>query len=160
MSKNLKSILLILGIVTFAIFVNPVYAQEKMTPAQQFEQWKATIPDYEKRLYDRVKSVNKRTVRIQSAIIIGFSVLFLFMIVLLIRQGGGVALNANFTSGMSPKILRNQRTLITLLSELKEFQNSKQNDADDFSRLIKSSERQLAKLQEEIETEGNEKVAD
>jgi len=29
-----------------------------------FQKWRADIPDYEKRLYDRVKAVNKRSVRI------------------------------------------------------------------------------------------------
>ena len=32
---------------------------------EAFRAWRKEIPDYEKRLYDRVKRINKRTVRIQ-----------------------------------------------------------------------------------------------
>ena len=42
-----------------------------------FRKWKKNIPDYEKRLYDRVKAVNKRVIRVQNLIIASF---FLFLI--------------------------------------------------------------------------------
>ena len=157
MYKTLKPIVFILAVVAYSLFVNPTHAQEKLTPAQQFTQWKATIPDYEKRLYDRVKSLNKRTVRIQSTTIIGFVVLFLFMVVLFFRQGSRGAIDAYRPIRMSKKILENQKTLIILLSELKATQHLLQSESEGFSKLIKSSEIQVVKLQEKIEMESTDK---
>lgn len=60
-------------------------AQENL---EAFREWREGIPDYEKRLYDRVKSINKRTVTIQSIAIIGTAVILvinlctLFLIVI------------------------------------------------------------------------------
>jgi|GEM_PF-4309595 len=36
---------------------------------KEFRAWRSTIPDYEKRLYDRVKKINKRTIRVANIII-------------------------------------------------------------------------------------------
>lgn len=49
---------------------------------ERFKEWRASIPNYEKRLYDRLKTVNSRTVRIQN-ILIGVAFLVLLNFVLL-----------------------------------------------------------------------------
>ena len=46
-----------------------------------FEKWRRDIPDYEKRLYDRVKIINSRTVRLTNVIIGGFVVLFMTLVI-------------------------------------------------------------------------------
>ena len=42
-----------------------------------YKKWRENIPDYEKRLYDRVKKMNTRAVRIQGTMIIGFVLLLI-----------------------------------------------------------------------------------
>jgi len=49
-------------------------AQENL---ETFQEWKRGIPDYEKRLYDRVKKINKRTVNIQRSVIISAALLII-----------------------------------------------------------------------------------
>lgn len=52
-------------------------AQENL---ENFRQWRESIPDLEKRLYDRIKKINSRTVDIQRVVLIG-------MLLLLILNG-------------------------------------------------------------------------
>jgi len=54
------------------------YTQEEMyrQTMDRYEAWKASNPDRELRLYDRIKKINKRTVRLYNTMIIGFVVLF------------------------------------------------------------------------------------
>jgi len=57
----------------------------------QFKNWRKDIPDYEKRLYDRVKKINRRTVSIQRYVIIGAAALLIFipgLVFLIIRLLG------------------------------------------------------------------------
>ncbi len=59
---------------------------------KDFQEWRVAIPDYEKRLFDRVKSVNNRTVRIVriSVAILLFSIIATAIsIALLIKVGRG-----------------------------------------------------------------------
>lgn len=58
-------------------------AQEGGTQSEEFKKWRESIPDYEKRLYDRVKGINKRIVRILNVVIAGFVVLLILNLVLI-----------------------------------------------------------------------------
>jgi len=51
-----------------------VFLQQERTP---FEIWRQDIPDYEKRLFDRVKKINSRTIRVQNLIIASIVILLL-----------------------------------------------------------------------------------
>ncbi|NQU66170.1 MAG: hypothetical protein HQ517_18070 [SAR324 cluster bacterium] len=165
MYKIFKLMAVALAVIASSLFVNQVHAQGNLTPTQEFSQWRAGIPDYEKRLYDRIKSLNKRTVRIQSTIIIGFVVLFLFMMVLYIRQKGGAS-NVGHTSKSSRLILENQRVLMDILSDLMASEYVKKSESEDFSKIMESSKIQLVKLQEQIalqekiQIEDNDKSAE
>lgn len=46
--------------------------------AELFKKWRESIPDYEKRLYDRVKGINKRVIRVQNLVIGSFVLLLIF----------------------------------------------------------------------------------
>tara|TARA_Y100000294_G_scaffold149799_1_gene146801 strand:- start:3009 stop:3818 length:810 start_codon:yes stop_codon:yes gene_type:complete len=62
-----------------------------------FNKWRETIPDYEKRLYDRVKRINSRIVRLTNIIIAGFLIVF-------------AALGWNFFSRRAKEDLPRRRT--------------------------------------------------
>lgn len=49
---------------------------------EDFQRWRQSIPDYEKRLYERVKSLNHRTVRLLNVMIGGFILLLIAIPVL------------------------------------------------------------------------------
>jgi hypothetical protein len=50
-----------------------------------FKKWREDIPDYEKRLYDRVKNINKRTVRLMNVVIGGFVLILIVLVVGFLR---------------------------------------------------------------------------
>lgn len=45
---------------------------------EEFKEWRRDIPDFEKRLYDRVKGINSRVIRVQNLNIASFILLVLF----------------------------------------------------------------------------------
>jgi len=145
MHKTLKSIAFMMAVILASLITSPVHAQENLTPAQKYAEWKVT----EKRVFD----INRRTIRIQSSTIIGFVVLFLCMVILFIRQGWGGALGADDASKKTMRILKNQKDLNILLSELKEFEVLKQSESRDIAELIESSKKHLDTLQKQIELE-------
>lgn len=46
---------------------------------RKHQEWLAQIPDYEMKLYDRVKKINKRTVRLTRSIIFGLVIVLIFV---------------------------------------------------------------------------------
>ena len=51
---------------------------------EKFKKWREGIPDFEKRLYDRVKAVNRRVIRVQNLVIASFFLLLIINIVFLV----------------------------------------------------------------------------
>ena len=151
MYKMLKFLFFMWAIIATSPFVTSAQAQKSLTPAQEFSQWRASIPDYEKRLYDRVKSLNKRTVRLQRIIIIGFVVLFLFMVVLFIRHKKGTLLSAISPNRNEKRIFENQKALMNILSDIEASNYLKKSEIDNFSALIESCKMQMLKIQENID---------
>tara|TARA_B100000315_G_C14458763_1_gene532726 strand:+ start:128 stop:910 length:783 start_codon:yes stop_codon:yes gene_type:complete len=47
----------------------------------ELEKWRENIPDYEKRLYDRVKKINKRSVRLTNLIIASFVLTIIIFVI-------------------------------------------------------------------------------
>lgn len=61
---------------------------------EKFEEWRRNIPDYEKRLYDRVKGINERVIRVTRLVIASFILLLIFNYIFLVfiyRRTGGKA---------------------------------------------------------------------
>jgi len=86
-------------------------AKAQATPEQlreqsisDFKKWREDIPDYEKRLYDRVKKINKRTVRQMNVIIGGFVLILIvffvgFMLIFRTLEGQKPAAGRDTDSG-------------------------------------------------------------
>lgn len=72
------------------------------------EMWLRSIPDYEKRLYDRVKRLNKRTVEVIRILIIGFLVVLIAVplaIGLIMRRKARDIVIALRSGAVEPKML-------------------------------------------------------
>jgi len=89
--------LFIIGFFACFLFVLPLttttYAQTSDTVVQdrlflenvaKFKEWRRNIPDYEKRLYDRIKKINKRVIRLQNMVIGSFFLMLLFNVFFLV----------------------------------------------------------------------------
>ena len=57
---------------------NETPEETRLKNARNFKQWRDSIPDLEKRLYDRVKGVNRRVIRVQNLVIGSFVLLLIF----------------------------------------------------------------------------------
>lgn len=84
----LKNVILMLSVAGVAYFYLPNQAIAQQQPAEGQSQIRqignlnpsrAGISNYDMRMYDRVKDINRRTVRIQRYVIIGFAALFIFI---------------------------------------------------------------------------------
>lgn len=53
----------------------PEHDELRRQNIEEFQRWRATIPDYERRLYDRVKMVRDGVLRLGGAVVVGFLVL-------------------------------------------------------------------------------------
>lgn len=64
---------------------------EKVELPEDFVRWRKSIPDYERRLYDRVKSLNSRTVELMRVEVAGIIVIVacLVIIIFMLRQHMG-----------------------------------------------------------------------
>lgn len=171
----------------FALLLVPIsaVAQEKSADKsrqetiREFNEWRAGIPDYEKRLYDqvkydslRLKNINRRQVRIQRSIIIGFILVFLLvpgLVYLVIRQNGltiwGSASDSLHTGGASPgpgdrylrkmarqheAIKRQQASLGKSINELKTYFAASSEQAEHLTYLLEKAEKNLAALDQSI----------
>lgn len=107
MKVNSKFVPLLCGCLCLAVFLvlalfaQPKYAQaghvEHAGPSasgllteneEDFKRWREEIPDYERRLYNRVKDINSRTLRNLRAIIIGNVVFLIVMVTFLVLIRG------------------------------------------------------------------------
>ena len=71
--------------VAASVHTKVLTAEEKrLEDARNFRKWHGSIPDYEKRLYDRIKRISKRTGRIQNLVVGSFVLLLFFNGVFLI----------------------------------------------------------------------------
>ena len=102
-----------------------------------FQQWRAAIPDYEKRLFDRVKSVNNRTVRIvriSVAILLLSIIATAISIALLIKvRRGGIQ------AGSEPRITdsaNGTQVDSKALNKLKKRQNEMRKVLIDLERMM------------------------
>ena len=80
---------LIVSVISFGVAAS-VHTQvltteeKRLEDARNFRIWHGSIPDYEKRLYDRIKRISKRTGRIQNLVVWSFVLLLFFNGVFLI----------------------------------------------------------------------------
>jgi len=120
---------------TAPVGVDAELMQKRM---EEFQKWRASIPDYEMRLYDRVKDVNNRVVALQRVVIGGVLMVLVgvpLSVWLLLRHlgaglGGGdkrqgtgfrdpFAGSAN--TRLTRKLLARQQVIIDSLAELSAF---------------------------------------
>lgn len=85
---------------TEAQFKAEVQAEVRAKNIAEFEKWRESVPDYEKRLYDRVKQMNMRVVRLTKILIGGL------VIVILIFVTGFVLIFKRLKKGDHPKSVR------------------------------------------------------
>ena len=74
----------------------------RLENARSFEKWQKSIPDYEKRLYDRVKGINKRVIRVQNLVIGSFVLLLIIngvFLTLIYRRIGAVGMKTDTKPG-------------------------------------------------------------
>lgn len=57
----------------------PAQAVVDQTAAEEFEAWRRTIPDYERRLYNRVKDLNRRVNQLATLAVAGFGLLLVLV---------------------------------------------------------------------------------
>lgn len=97
---------------------------------QAFREWREGMPDYEKRLYDRIKRINNRTVTIQSVTIIGIALLFVVSLATLFfvaRRTGGFPRSI---SARDEKPQKSGMTLAGIIESERKFQRSLAERAD------------------------------
>ena len=119
---------------------------------KDFEEWRAAIPDYEKRLFDRVKSVNNRTVRvvrISVAILIVSIISIAISVGILIktRRAGGLAGSGHVAPGSANVTQIDSRAL----NKLKKRQNEMRKVLIDLERMMVSVEDAHASASQEKE---------
>ena len=70
-----------------------------------FNKWRREIPDYEKRLYDRVKALNSKSLRLLRVVIAGFIILLILngIMLYLILSGRGFN-GSNDGASRTPKV--------------------------------------------------------
>ena len=57
---------------------NETPEETRIEKVRNFKEWRDSIPDLEKHLYDRVKGINKRVIRVQNLVIGSFLLFLLF----------------------------------------------------------------------------------
>jgi hypothetical protein len=141
----------------------------RLEQIQEFIEWRAKLPDYEKRLYERVKKINRRQVRIQKYTIIGFVLVLLLvpgLVYVVIRQNSvQMASDNQRTGGASPEpTIRNlkkmarqceairlqQASLGKSFNELKTYFAASSEQAEHFTYLLEKAEKNLAALDQSI----------
>ncbi len=131
-----------LTVLTLGVFevgaTNSAYAATAEELREQnikdFNEWRSNIPDYEKRLYDRVKSITSRQIQSRNMIIIVLVIFFLvspfWLRLFLGRASGGGVRGAVADGGAASggpidaraieKIVANQEALADLLLKLEQ----------------------------------------
>ena len=114
-------------------------AQENL---EAFREWRQGIPDYEKRLYDRVKSINKRMVTIQSVTIIGMALILIInlgTLFLIVKWRGGYPRSITTPE---EKLQKDRMRLAGIMETERKFRRSIAERADRI-RLKNLSRRQI-----------------
>ena len=113
---------------------------------KKFEEWRAGIPDYEKRLYDRVKKINSRLVRLTNIVVAGFILILIFapMGIYLMLTRAGVAV-----SGAVPTTSISERAPPEARRAEKIAERARRDDAKNLQK-IKRQHRRVMEAQDQL----------
>ena len=140
---------------------------------EKFNKWRSGIPDYEKRLYDRVKALNKRVVRLINVVIIGFLISFFAItlaVVFLFRLWASsdsapasphgdqkiLSIRSFFqtlTNHQTRRLVRRQKELTRSIQQIRSYLNESDDQKDRLANIIETAEKQLETIQSEIDSQ-------
>ncbi|NQU60340.1 MAG: hypothetical protein HQ512_04355 [Rhodospirillales bacterium] len=143
---------------------------ENLGASAEFDEWRASIPDYEKRLYDRVKSINKRVIRQTNITIGGFVVVLVIIFVGFTRikyaSRGLGSFRGQAQEGESWKasssipapeaitpnqrVKKSQKTLSKAVNNLLSYQAERAENARELSTVVERTARIIQRIEDAI----------
>lgn len=135
---------------------------------EKFKKWRSGIPDYEKRLYDRVSAMNRRVVQLRNIMIIGFLITLVVVPALIIWASPGLAaasshkdqkgsfvrsLVKSLPGYQMRKLIRRQKELTRSIQQIYSYLNETDDQKEHLADIIKTVEKQLTSIQSEIDAQ-------
>lgn len=155
-------------------------AQTNVSPLEkqnlkEFMEWRASMPDYERRLYDRVKNLNGRTLEVLRTVIAVAAVIILILIgigyqlsrqISALRLGamqGGTAhdaMPAALDHGYMRGVARRQRQILDSLSRIDDYIVHADKVPEGFEQLMRSIKKAANELDSDLRSPPAERTLD